>query len=276
MRNVWIEPKSEGKEGKEVKGRTFRAVLLASVEADLLWRGGSSGATDSMRPVWAMFAGSDQELRAFMANLTAGRLVMCEKRYGYYRSGKQERLEFLRSAGYQTIWQREDEGVVATIYLPDLFKLDPGMVDPSGIGFVILPTQEWHAQQILPTFALALHLERCGYELGSEWAQEWATTAHLFAAYLDRRTRCPLIADGRFYTQLLAACLKNKLASFAPKDSFSHSQDFGVHKEHDYHETDTQLVGFRKGLVFRSDHTKFETVLAQEVEIFFRVTEGRR
>jgi hypothetical protein len=28
--------------------------------------------------------------------------------------------------------------------------------------------------------------------------------------------------------------------------------------------------------VFRSDHTKFETVLAQEVEIFFRVTEGRR
>lgn len=270
MRNVWIEPKSEG------KGRTFRAVLLASVEADLLWSGGTSGSTDSMRPVWAMFAGSDQELRAFMANLTGGRLAKCEKRYGYYRSGKQERLEFLRSARYQTIWQREDEGSLATIYLPDLFKMDPGMVDPSGIGFVLLPTQEWDAQQILPTVALAKHLERCGYQqLGPDWAREWGTTAHLFAAYLDRRTRCPLIADGRFYIQLFAACLKHKLASFAPKDSFSSNRDFGVHQDHDYHETDTQLVGFRKGLVFRSNHAAFETVLAQEVETFFRIT-GKR
>lgn len=269
MRNVWIELKSEG------KGRTFRAVLLASVEADLLWNGGSSKSNDSMRPVWAMFAGSDQELRAFMANLTTGRTVQCEKRYGYYRSGKEDRLEFLKSARYQTIWQREEEGTLATVYLPDLFKLDPGMVDPAGIGFVLLPTQEWHAQQALPTMALAKHLNRCPYQLEPEWAHEWGTTAYLFATYLDRRTRCPLIADGRFYVQLLAACLKNGLASFARKDSFTREQGFGIHLQHDYHETDTQSVGFRAGLVFRSKHADFEALLAREVEMFFRIT-GKR
>jgi len=271
MRNVSIEPKTEG------KGRTFRAVMLASVEADLLWSGGASG-SDNMRPVWALFAGSDQELRAFVANLTAGRRVTCEKRYGYYRAGKEDRLEFLKSARYQTIWQREEEGALATVYLPDLFKMDPGMVDPTGIGFVLLPTQEWHAQQTLPTTALARHLAKCGYQLGpdgaKEWAKEWGATAHLFAAYLDRRTRCPLVADGRFYVQLMAACLKHKLASFAAKDSFSHTQEFGVHREHDYYETDTQSVGFRQGLVFRSNHENFELVLAQEVETFFRLTGG--
>jgi hypothetical protein len=263
MRNVWIEPKSEG------KGRTFRAVLLATVEADLLWSGGASG-SDNMRPVWAMFGGSDQELRAFMANLTSGRRVTCEKRYGYYRSGKEDRFEFLRSAHYQTIWQKEEEGSLATIFLPELFKIDPGMVDPQGIGFVLLPTQEWHEQQSLPTAALARHLERCGYELGPEWVKQWATTAYLFAAYLDRRTRCPLIADGRFYMQLMTACLKNSLASFAPKDSFSVGRDFGTHQEHSYYETDVQTVGFRQGLVFRSNHENFETVLAREVETFFK------
>ena len=266
MRSVWIEPRQEG------KGRTFRAVMLASVEADPLWSGGS-GSNSSMRPVWAMFAGSDQELRAFMANVTAGRLVMCERSRNVYRHGKEDRLEFLRSARYQTIWQREEEGTVATVYLPDLFKVDPGMVDPSGIGFVLLPPQEWHAEQTLPTSALAKHLERCKYpELEPDWAHEWGTTAHLFAAYLDRRTRCPLIADGRFYVQLLAACLKNRLASFARKDSFS-VRGFGVC--HDYYETDTQAVGFRPGLVFKSGHTEFEALLAQEVETFFRLT-GKR
>lgn len=268
MRNVAIEPKTEG------KGRTFRAVLLASIEADLLWSNRSSG-SDNMRPVWAMFAGSDQELRAFMANLTTGRKITCEKRYGYYRSGKEDRLEFLKSARYQTIWQREEEGLLATVYLPDLFKLDPGMVDPAGIGFILLPTQEWHDRQSLPTSYLAKHLKRCGYELGPDWASQWGTTAYLFAAYLDRRTRCPLVADGRFYIQLMAACLQHRLASFSIRDRFSRSQDFGVHHSHDFHETDTQTVGLRPGLVFRSSHDNFEELLAREVETFFQITEKR-
>lgn len=265
MRPVHIEPKSEG------KGRTFHALMLASVEADLLWSGGQS---DNMRPIWAMFAGSQQELRAFMANLATGRFAVVDR--NGYRSGKQDRIEFLRSARYQTIWQREDEGCVATMYLPDLFKLDPGMVNPAGVGFVLLPTQEWHARQSIDTAPLARHLERCGAAGTPEWAAEWGVTAHLFAAYLDRRTRCPLVADGRFYIQLMAACLQNGLASFAARDSFTHERSFGVHPSHSYYETDITSVGFRRGLVFRASHEDFEKLLATEVERFFQLTGGRR
>lgn len=268
MRDVRIEPKKEG------KGRTFHAVMLASVEADPIWSGGLSK-SENMRPVWAMFAGSNQELQAFMANLTTGRLGLCSRVYGSYRPGKEDRIEFLRSARYQTIWQREEEGTVATIYQPDLFKMDPGMVDPSGIYFILLPSQEWFTAQTLDVTPLTRHLESCGYALDQEWVDNWGPVAYLFAAYLDRRTRCPLVADGRFYTQLMAACLQNKLASFAIKDHFSRDQEFGVHSLHNYHEMGLENVGLRKGLVFSSNHSDFERVLAQEVETFFRVTGGR-
>jgi hypothetical protein len=245
--------------------------MLASVEADLLW---SHGQSENMRPVWAMFAGSQQELRAFMANLAGGRFATVEHKG--YRRGKEDRIEFLRSARYQTIWQREDEGSVATMFIPEIFKLDPGMVDPAGIGFVLLPTREWHAQQTIETTKLAKHLERCGFEVSAEWAAEWGVTAHLFAAYLDRRTQCPIIADARFYIQLMASCLQHGLASFAAESGYSYSRDFGIHENQNYFETDIQDVGFRPGLVFRSSHENFEKLLATEVEKFFRLTKGGR
>ena len=264
MRPVTIEPKTEG------KGRAFRALMLASVEADLLW---STSQFESMRPIWAMFAGSQEELRAFMANLASGRAASVDQ--NGYRRNKQERVEFLRSAGYQTIWQREEEGCLATIFLPELFKLDPGMVDPSGIGFVLLPSEQWHQAQQVDTLPLQRHLGRCDLGVPGEWAAEWGVTAHLFAAYVDRRTRCPLIADARFYVQLMASCLQHKLASFSTSQGFSHEREFGVHESHQYIETHIEAVGLRKGLVFRSTHENFEALLAREVETFFRLTGGK-
>jgi hypothetical protein len=58
-------------------------------------------------------------------------------------------------------------------------------------------------------------------------------------------------------------------------DGYSHQQVFGSHQALNYHETDVESVGFRPGLVFRSAHDRFEKLLAQEVEIFFRVTGGK-
>ena len=245
--------------------------MLASVEADLLW---SAANSENMRPIWAMFAASQQELRAFMANLASGRFATVDR--NGYRRNKEDRIEFLRTAGYQTIWQREDEGSVATMFLPDLFRMDPGMVDPQGIGFVVLPTQEWHACQRVDTRKLARHLERCDVGVSGEWAAEWGVTAHLFAAYLDRRTRCPLVSDGRFYVQLMAACLRHKFASFAAKNSHSYDREFGVHDSHRYHEIDIESVGLRRGLVFKATHEEFEALLATEVEKFFRLTRGNK
>lgn len=268
MREVQILPQTEG------KGRTFKALLLASVEADLLWTGGQT-VSDNLRPVWAMFAGSEQELRAFTANLLSGRKAIFPKRNGWGRK-KEDQLEILRSAGYQTFWQREAEGSIVTLYLSDLFQMDPGMVDPEGIRFVLLPTQEWAQAQKFDVAPVVRHAKKVGYDLTTEQLVSLAPVAYLFCAYLDRRTRCPLVSDGRFYLQLLLACLQKELASFSTKaDSYYHQDKvFGQHQNLRYHEFGTTEVGLIPGLVFRSTHEKLEKLLAEEVSIFFGIVKG--
>lgn len=267
MREVQISPQTEG------KGRTFRATLLASVEADLLWPGGQT-VSDNLRPVWAMFGGSDQELRAFMANLTLGRKAEFPKANSYSRR-KADCMEVLKSSGYQVAWQREEEGSLATIFLPELFQIDPGMVDPMGARFILLPTQTWASKQKLDIPSLVAHSRLCNYlEFSPEQLAAWAPMSYLFAAYLDRRTRCPLVADGRFYYQLMLSCLEHGLASFAtPKDTYRNhdSLGFGSHPKHQYHEADTTSVGLLPGLAFNAPHDTIDALLAKEVALFFKI-----
>jgi len=269
MRNVQIEPRTEG------KGRTFEALLLASVAANPFWPGGATG-SDNFRPVWAMFAGSDQELRAFMANLTLGRkATFSGTGYTGYRH-RQSVLELLKSAGYQTIWQREAEGAIATVFLPELFQMDPGMVDPEGASFILLPSREWVQAQNLDPNPLVQHARRCGFLLPPEELAKWAPLAFLFSAYLDRRTRCPLVTDGRFYMQLMLECLKQGLASFSTKDPYYyHDRGFGENQALQYREQDVEEVGLLPGLAFRAKHPDLEKLMAEQVSVFFKLTEGR-
>jgi hypothetical protein len=269
MREVQILPQTEG------KGRTFKALLLASVEADLLWTGGQT-VSDNLRPVWAMFAGSEQELRAFTANLLSGRKAVFPKNNGWRRR-KEDQLEILRSAGYQTTWQREAEGSIVTLYLPDLFQMDPGMVDPDGVRFVLLPTKEWTEAQNLDVAPVVRHAKKVGFDLDTAQLVSLAPLAYLFCAYLDRRTRCPLVSDGRFYLQLMLACLQKGLASFSTDADPYYRRDakeFGQHHALQYHEVGTTEVGLVPGLVFRSDHETLETLLAEQVATFFSSTKG--
>ena len=272
MREIQIDPPSEG------KGRTFRATFLAAVEADLLWEGGET-VTDNTRPVWAMFAGSDNELRAFMANLSSGRkATFPQKREAYRR--KADCIEILKSFGYRTTWQREEEGSIATIFLPELFQIDPGMVDPKGATFVVLPTQEWaDSQRLSPETVAPLiqHARRCGFKDQTEAElADLALLSFLFATYLDRRTRCPLVSDGRFYLQLMLSCLKHKLATFSTvPDRSYYDTEFGQHAAMKYHELNTSVVGLLPGLAFKADHVNLEKLLALEVERFFDMTRGR-
>jgi hypothetical protein len=262
VRRITIAPPTEG------KGRSFSATLLASVEADLLWPGGHT-AGETIRPVWAMFAGSDQEMKAFVANLTMGRKATMP-RDGYYRRGKEERMEFLKSARYQQFAQRMPEGTVVTVYLQDLFQIDPGMVDPDGIRFILLPTQEWDSEQKIDHRPLYEHVVQCGYSLTEEFIADLAPTSYLFAAYVDRRTRCPLVADPKFYMQLMLACLQNGLATFAaPRDAYYNDKlGFGVHQNKMYVEYETSDVGLRPGIAFNSDHMQFEELLAEQAALF--------
>lgn len=280
-----IEPKVSG------KGRTFRATLLASVTADALWAAGATD-TDWQRPVFAVFAGSEGELRPFAANLLLGRRVLTDKQT-YRRKG----LEFLKSARYRQAWQREAEGSIVTVFLPELFLLDPGMVDPVEAKFVLLPSARWAEEQKLKTAEIVRYargfplIKRLNTPLVNRWeiprdgfvepfsAERLASmvpTAYLFAAYLDRRTRAPIPADGRFYLQLMLACLEAGLASWASSfSSYSYSNDrkFGVWGK-DFEEDGCADAGLLPGVAFKATHEALEALLAEEIATFFALTGG--
>jgi hypothetical protein len=239
MQTYVIEPPTEA--GK--KGRSFSARCVALVVADRLCGFGGN----TIRPVWAQFIGSDPELRPFMTNLKLGRKA--EPAEGRRRGGDAERLEFLKGGNWQISWQREPEGTIATIYHPEIFRLDPGMVDPAGAKFIMLVPAWWVAAQGMP---------------------EGDAVAHLFAAMLDRRTRCPLVNDGAFYRQLLAAALdSDTMLAFEPDDrkpAYAHGRFVAEGLED---------AGIARAIAFESTHERLETFLAEQVATFFAAKEER-
>lgn len=258
--------------GETGKGRAFSAELLGYVTADALWDGGQAGTTNVVRPVYLTLALSEQEAGPFVANLRAGRKATLG------RDRHPKRFELLRSAGYAFALQRHPEGVLATAYLPELFRLDPGMVDPTGARFVVLPDAGWcreeawrldildaveHVRSLRSTnmdFYDALtesrdRLARVGTELA-----EIVPTSALFAAYLDRRVRAPLIPDLRFYLQVLVAALGAGLATVSDGH---HRARLGFETVH------LDELGFAPGVAFLASHEQVETLLAAEVARFY-------
>lgn len=256
------------------KGRAFTGTCLANVEADSLWPGGLTD-TKSERPVWAMFVGSEKELRPFIANLRLGRQASIVGERSYYRK-KDPTIEFLKTAGYRFTWQREGSDAIVTAYLPDLFNLDPGMVDPKGVQFVLLPSAEWVARQTIDPGPIVDHIRSMGeLPMGVEFFEGLVPIAYLFAAYLDRRTRCPLLADGRFYMQLLCACLTKGLASMSTGDQYYYGNaPWGYSIRHQFKEHNTQQAGLLPGISFMATQEAIEETLAEQVTLFFEATNG--
>jgi len=266
MQDYVIQPQ----EGK--KGRSFVGTCVALVKADGLWVEGANNGC--IRPIWAMFAGSDSQLRPFMMNLRLGRKADSSSSY---RKNNSERLEFLKSVGYYMSWQREEEGTLATIYHPDLFRLDPGMIDPSGAKFVMLVPKDWSEAQSIDPRPITKHMSRFQHEITEEYLQTLVPTAYLFAAYLDRRTRCPLIADGRFYMQLLTAALHVGYASL-PTDGIRYGgryNEWGHNVGHGFRAEGLEAVGIQHALSFAAPHDKLEQFMAEQVGLFFEMTERK-
>ena len=137
---VVIAPKTEG------KGKAFRAMKVSAVMANALWEMGVGDKHD--RPVCATFVSSEGEIRPFVANLLTGRpAVSLSDTNSYRRRGVASGYEFMRSAGYKAIFQKHEEGVAATLYLPHLLALDPGMVDPKGVKFVMVASKDYLAAE---------------------------------------------------------------------------------------------------------------------------------
>jgi hypothetical protein len=256
-------------EGKS--GRSFVAACAAHVVATGLWDGGYSDS--NIRPIWAMFAGSDNELRPFMANLRLGRKA--EPLGSYRRSSVGERFEFLRSTGFYMSWQREAEGSLVTMYHPELFRLDPGMVDPSGARFVLLVPTVWAESQQLDDAPALRHMSRFEQKLEPAALKALVPVAYLFAAYLDRRTRCPLIASGAFYLQLLCAALDAKLASLPGNNTryTPHYSEWGRNGQHGFAAEGLEDVGISHAISFSASHEALEAFLAEQVSLFFEVSE---
>lgn len=220
------------------KGRSFRAEMMAVVRFDSLV---DEKSRNVFRPLFAVFGASHGEASAFIANVRTGREV---------KISSHTRCEFLRSLGYATITQRTTEGVIYTVYLPQLFRHDPGMVDEHGIRFVLLPTRE---QLGLP----ANNDADFGLYEKEEWAKKHERRyATLFASFLDRRTRAPILCDPAFQAQLLRACIAEGLAIW-PRDSHSHSEEGCL------------SLGFGLPLMFRAKHARFEQLLTEQTQAFF-------
>jgi len=243
MIELVIQPKVEG------KGRSFSAMMLTHVIAESLWPSGN----DAKRPVFMSFVGTDNELRPFVANLRLGR-----KAEAGYRG--REKFEVLKSAGFQCAWQRTPKGTRVDIFAPELFALDPGMVDPAGVKFIILPARTWLKPLDVP-------VPECVPE---DREEDVRALAALFIAYLDRRTRCPLVPDPRFWVQVLANALDQGLASFSRTDSWARTWGTGGA----FREVNTEVAGFGPGLLFHSSHETLETFLAEQVRIFFAADEA--
>ncbi len=243
------------------KGRSFQATLLAHVNADSLWTGGGTS-NEVTRPVWMVLGGSDNELRPFVANLQTGRKA---DHPGGSKYQGTSRFEVLKSAGYHYAWQQTPLGSIVTIFLPDLFRLDPGMVDPKGIQFCLLPSLDWLTP---PDPQAEAFLAKLKVPTEDPAVLHALTLAPLFVAFLDRRTRCPLIPDPRFYALLIVGALTHGLATWSVTDYY-HSRNWGEHKNLSYKEHETTTVGYARGLAFKATHEEFETFLAEQVRLFF-------
>lgn len=223
-----------------------------------------------------MLAASEDELRPFVANLRCGRPAV------FAGGGRTEqKFECLKTAGYRWTMQRTTEGAVTTFFLPDLFCLDPGMVDPKGVGFVVLPPKEWLAEQDLPSSDAVAHVLRLGYERPGKYADDaypesaeehlaaLTPVAALWCAYLDRRTRCPLIADTRWYLQVLVAALERGIAQQARARRYDRKYRAGG-----FHEHGVADVGLVAPVLCHCSHEVLEAFLAEQVATYFGAVDG--
>lgn len=266
MRELVIALPEEGKKRRKAnKTRVFRALHLAHFEANALW----GGSAETIRPVWIMVGGSEAEIRPFVANLQLGKKFELRERY------QSEQFELLRSARYQYLWQRiydrtpegfVDAKAIVTAYLPEFFQMDPGMVDTKGVGFCLLPTLEWirasSATDPGPSVAHVREVYGLQIPLSDQELGSLLPVASLFCVYLDRRTRCPLIADPCFYLQIFCASLASGLAGWT-------REGWGQHDGLKAKEVGLSDVGLFPGVVCKTTHEALETFLAEQVRVYF-------
>ncbi len=273
------------------KGRAMHGHVLAYITAD----GVNGGNTENLRPVFACVASSEAQIRPLIANLRMGKKAVFLHDNPTSREGK---LEFLKSFKIGCSYQRCPSGVVATLVAPDVFTRNPGMVDPSGINFILAPESsvlqglKWDRKLAMDAVqAFFNHLcgieknrqaefdrefnEKYGYGSSRAWVapdfhhefMEYLDHTPLFAAYLDSRTRCPLIDDLRFMAVLLYRCMDLKLCGGAMgRNRWEDDRKWG--KLRSMTSQGLEMIHLAPALGMFTSHNDFETVL-KEVSVWY-------
>jgi hypothetical protein len=215
----------ETEQGK--KGRSFSAELMAYIDAPGMTTFGPGGG-DVTRPIWMCVATSDSQSKAFVANLRTGKPAESTE----YR--KSTKFQLMKSARYLLDTQKYPDGVLSTLYLPEIMHPDPGMVDPDWVSFVMLADPKWMERQ-------GPHGE-----------------AMLFMSYVDRRTRFPMPTDTGFAQEFMATCLREGLAQ---RHEPGYNSNWG-RKSFTYREFGLDRLGLSPGLAMHTTHTRIQEILA--------------
>ena len=225
------------------KGRTFRAHLFNYLTANSLWDCGANG--KAHRPVYLAYAATDQEARAFTANLRTGRRAIVRNAYG----GGDGTIEILKSSGHRFVFERRNGTTIVTAFLPELFELDPGLLGEE-VSFVWAPPTWWVDREVR---APALE------PFPADERRELVLAGH-FAAFLDRRTPLPILSDPAFHRQLYRAA-RNESWFIEPAGYPLNPGRLFIYPD--------ELVGLELAALIDVDHAAFEDFLRRETTTYY-------
>jgi hypothetical protein len=248
------------------KGHAFTFELAAYIEAKTIL---GRGASETIRPVFMVAAMSEAKASAVRANLIMGR------RFGVLNNHNKwgTRFEMMRSQPYVWEAQRAEGGYLLTAYVAQPFLPDPGFVDHDRLTFVMLPQLSWVARMAEKLGPIAMG-KACAYvskvlppkrrydDVDVE-PESVVAMAPLFAAYLDRRTRVPLVPDLRFQLQMLVHMLRIRAAVRPDDTSRSELRSQGL-----------EPLGFGEPVMVDTTHKVFEEFAAEESARFLKATGG--
>ncbi len=292
---------------KKRKGRSFSAIEIARIENDRIWK---SGTSDNKRPIFFTYAATEYGAKAFTINLRTGRVAMDGQSSG------SDVIEFMKSDEY--VWPSPQRipsaipggstSIVQTVYLPELFDLDPGLVDRTSVRFVVMPplrsidaeikklddSQRRDLFRMLSADGVILRGESgSGCPLSPHQDADSSSKEIAFSeraalalavisshlcARLDRRTRCPLLPDLAYRTLLTMHALKEGLATL-PVDGQTTSYQMrsmggwrgSFRHSSEFKATGLREIGYSTPIAFRASHTDVDQFLAQNVQHYYKL-----
>jgi hypothetical protein len=250
------------------KTRLFRADVLAAIAAPALYDLGATSKENTLRPVLLAYAATDQESRAFTANLRSGRPAIEEGSHSF-----KLKFEIPRSAAFRFDTHSHEGATLTLAYLPSAFALQPGTdaAEPGAIKFLCIPPTWWVDREAatLSDHHLSSHLHGTALNAPSQdaicqgggafafdppEAREAAIAAY-FVAYLDQRSPLPIANDPRFHLELFRA---------ARATDWCHEPGTDPRQIDQLYAQGYAALGFERPLLVSTNHASFSAFLAEQ------------